>query len=72
VRPIFHQRDDSVIGHLIGCFLALRLKVDRSTCSAGSTLRASPRLARSDARSRPAAGGDRHRLRTIAMAAASF
>jgi len=28
VRPIFHQRDDSVIGHITGCFLALRLKVD--------------------------------------------
>jgi hypothetical protein len=28
VRPIFHQRDDSVIGHIIGCFLALRLEVD--------------------------------------------
>lgn len=28
VRPIFHQRDDSVIGHILGCFLALRLEVD--------------------------------------------
>jgi hypothetical protein len=28
VRPIFHQRDDSVIGHIVGCFLALRLEVD--------------------------------------------
>jgi hypothetical protein len=28
VRPIFHQRDDSVIGHIIGCFLALRLEVN--------------------------------------------
>jgi hypothetical protein len=28
VRPIFHQRDDSVLGHIIGCFLALRLEVD--------------------------------------------
>jgi hypothetical protein len=28
VRPIFHQRDDSVIGHITGCFLALRLEVD--------------------------------------------
>jgi hypothetical protein len=28
VRPIFHQRDDSVIGHVTGCFLALRLEVD--------------------------------------------
>ncbi len=28
VRPVFHQRDDSIIGHIIGCFLALRLEVD--------------------------------------------
>jgi hypothetical protein len=28
VRPIFHQHDDSVIGHITGCFLALRLEVD--------------------------------------------
>jgi hypothetical protein len=28
VRPIFHQRDDSAIGHITGCFLALRLEVD--------------------------------------------
>jgi Transposase DDE domain len=28
VRPVFHQRDDSVIGHIVGCFLALRLEVD--------------------------------------------
>jgi hypothetical protein len=27
VRPVFHQRDDSVIGHVTGCFLALRLEV---------------------------------------------
>jgi hypothetical protein len=28
VHPIFHQRDDSVLGHITGCFLALRLEVD--------------------------------------------
>jgi hypothetical protein len=28
VRPIFPQRDDSVIGHIVGCLLALRLEVD--------------------------------------------
>jgi hypothetical protein len=28
VRPIFHKRDDTVIGHIVGCFLALRLEVD--------------------------------------------
>lgn len=28
VRPIFHHGDDTTIGHIIGCFLALRLEVD--------------------------------------------
>jgi len=28
VRPVFHQRDDMTIGHIVGCFLALRLEVD--------------------------------------------
>ncbi|HJL14132.1 MAG TPA: hypothetical protein RMH99_00680, partial [Sandaracinaceae bacterium LLY-WYZ-13_1] len=28
VRPIFHQRDDTTIGHIMSCFLALRLEVD--------------------------------------------
>lgn len=28
VRPIFHHRDDTAIGHIVGCFLALRLEVD--------------------------------------------
>lgn len=28
VRPIFHHRDDTSIGHIVGSFLALRLEVD--------------------------------------------
>jgi hypothetical protein len=28
VRPVFHHRDDTTIGHIVGCFLALRLEVD--------------------------------------------
>ncbi len=28
VRPIFHQRDDTTVGHIVPCFLALRLEVD--------------------------------------------
>ncbi len=28
VRPTFHHRDDTTVGHIIGCFLALRLEVD--------------------------------------------
>jgi hypothetical protein len=28
VRPIFHHRDDTTVGHIVGCFLALRLEVD--------------------------------------------
>jgi hypothetical protein len=27
VRPVFHHRDDTTIGHIVGCFLALRLEV---------------------------------------------
>ncbi len=28
VHPVFHHRDDTTIGHIVGCFLALRLEVD--------------------------------------------
>jgi transposase len=28
VRPIYHHRDDTSIGHIVACFLALRLEVD--------------------------------------------
>jgi len=28
VRPVFHKRDDTTIGHIVACFLALRLEVD--------------------------------------------
>jgi hypothetical protein len=28
VRPLFHPRDETTIGHIVGCFLALRLEVD--------------------------------------------
>jgi hypothetical protein len=28
VRPVFHHRDDPTIGHIVGCFFALRLEVD--------------------------------------------
>jgi transposase len=28
IRPIFHHRDDTSIGHIVGSFLALRLEVD--------------------------------------------
>lgn len=28
VRPIYHQRDDTSIGHIVASFLALRLEVD--------------------------------------------
>jgi len=28
VRPLFHHRDDTTGGHIVGCFLALRLEVD--------------------------------------------
>ncbi len=32
VRPIFHQRDDTSLGHIVPCFLALRLEVDLQRC----------------------------------------
>jgi len=28
VRPLYHHRDDTSVGHIVGCFLALRLEVD--------------------------------------------
>lgn len=28
VRPVFHHRDDTSVGHIVACFLALRLEVD--------------------------------------------
>lgn len=28
VRPLFHHNDNSTLGHIVGCFLALRLEVD--------------------------------------------
>jgi hypothetical protein len=28
VRPVFHHCDDTTIGHIVGCFLGLRLEVD--------------------------------------------
>ena len=28
VRPLFHHNDDTTIGHIVACFLALRLEVD--------------------------------------------
>lgn len=31
VRPIFHHLDSTSIGHIVGCFLALRLEVDLQT-----------------------------------------
>jgi hypothetical protein len=28
VRPIYHQNDGAIVGHIVACFLALRLEVD--------------------------------------------
>jgi hypothetical protein len=28
VRPLYHHRHDTTVGHIVGCFLALRLEVD--------------------------------------------
>jgi hypothetical protein len=35
VRPMFHQRDDSVIGYIVGCFLALGLEARPATPQRG-------------------------------------
>ena len=37
VRPIFHHRDDTSVGHIVACFLALRLEVDGHRYQDGST-----------------------------------
>jgi len=28
MRPLYHHRDDTSLGHIVACFLALRLEVD--------------------------------------------
>ena len=28
IRPLYHHRDDTSVGHIVACFLALRLEVD--------------------------------------------
>ncbi len=40
VRPIYHHRDDTTTGHIVACFLALRLEVDlqRRLDERGSTV----------------------------------
>jgi len=68
VRPIFHQRDDSVIGHIVGCFLALRLEVDLQRRLDAKSLAAPwPDLMRDLARLQAVIvdlDGTRYRLRT--------
>jgi hypothetical protein len=68
VRPIFHQRDDSVVGHIVGCFLALRLEVDLQRRLDASRLAAPwPDLMRDLARLQAVIvelDGTRYRLRT--------
>jgi hypothetical protein len=68
VRPVFHQRDDSVIGHIVGCFLALRLEVDLQRRLDAKSLAAPwPDLLRDLARLQAVLvelDGTRYRLRT--------
>jgi Transposase DDE domain len=68
VRPVFHQRDDSVIGHIVGCFLALRLEVDLQRRLDAKSLAAPwPDLMRDLARLQAVIvdlDGTRYRLRT--------
>jgi hypothetical protein len=78
VRPIFHQRDDSVIGHVTGCFLALRLEVDLQRRLDAKGLSVSwPELMRDLARLQAVIvdlDGTRYRLRTdcVGHAATAF
>jgi len=68
VRPTFHHRDDTTIGHIVGCFLALRLEVDlqRRLDARGAEV-AWPDLMRDLAEVKAvdvALDGQRYRLRT--------
>ena len=68
VRPTFHHRDDTTIGHIVGCFLALRLEVDlqRRLDARGAEV-AWPDLMRDRAEVKAvdvALDGQRYRLRT--------
>jgi hypothetical protein len=78
VRPLFHQRDDSITGHITGCFLALRLEVDLQRRLDAKELAAPwPDLMRDLARVQSVIldlDGTRYRLRTdcIGHAAKAF
>jgi Transposase DDE domain len=68
VRPIFHHRDETTIGHIVACFLALRLEVDlqRRLDERGCTV-SWPELMRDLAQVQAVdleLDGERYRLRT--------
>jgi hypothetical protein len=74
VRPIFHHRDDTTIGHIVGCFLALRLEVDlQRRLEQRATVVAWPDLMRDLEQVRAVEvtlDGQRYRLRTELVGAA--
>lgn len=75
VRPVFHHRDDTTIGHIVGCFLALRLEVDLQRRLDARTVDVSwPDLMRDLNELRAievTLDGERYRLRTTFQGAAS-
>ncbi len=75
VRPIFHHHDETTIGHIVACFLALRLEVDlqRRLDARGSTT-SWPDLMRDLAQVQAVdleLDGERYRLRTDLLGSAS-
>lgn len=75
VRPVFHHRDETTVGHIVGCFLALRLEVDlqRRLDERGVDV-AWPDLIRDLVEVRAvdlSLDGERYRLRTALQGAAS-
>ena len=78
VRPVYHHRDDTTVGHIVACFLALRLEVDRQRRLDERKLDASwPDLMRDLAQVQAVevtCDGQRYRLRTELQghAAAAF
>jgi Transposase DDE domain len=68
IRPLYHHRDDTSIGHIVACFLALRLEVDlQRRLDARGVNVAWPELMRDLAQGQAVTvtlDGQRYRLRT--------
>jgi len=75
VRPVFHHRDDTTVGHIVACFLALRLEVDlQRRLDARKVTVSWPDLMRDLAEVKAVdleMDGERYRLRTDLVGSAS-